>query len=181
MTMEAADAGYLGDRVEGWLASVLESSPPAVQRAAASFSRWAVLQPPGVLVTDLGAGHGRTADFPAAAEFLRAAEDFAAVMVEDRLSRGGDPYVYSVEAVPEVPDEPVSVDLERAVFTVASAGPALARIVQGMSHWQFPALLMLRTAPDTATLKRAVVRGRISGVAGVVISCCDGETVLVSH
>ncbi|MET7994589.1 hypothetical protein ABZU76_27225 [Amycolatopsis sp. NPDC005232] len=167
--------------VEDWLALVLESSPPAVQRAVASFSRWVVLQPPGVLVTDLGAGHGRTADFRAAADFLRGTGDFAAVMVEDRLSRGGDPYVYSVEAVPDVPEEPVSVDLERAVFTVESAGPALAKIVQGMSHWQFPVLLMLRTAPDMTTLKHAVVRGRISDVAGVVISCCDGETVLVSR
>lgn len=102
-------------------------------------------------------------------------------MVEDRLSRAGDSDVYPVDAMPAVPADPVSVDLDVSVFTVACSGSALAGILRGMSHWQFPVLLMLRTTSATAVLKHEVARSRIENVAGVAISCCDGEAILVSR
>lgn len=89
-------------------------------------------------VTDLLRGFGRTADFPAAADFLRATVDFSTVLVEDRLSRAGDPNVYPADEVPAMPADP-------------------------------------------ATLKHDILQGRVRNVAGVVVSCCDGETVLVSR
>ncbi|WP_432853852.1 hypothetical protein ACQPXB_18850 [Amycolatopsis sp. CA-161197] len=180
MKVEPVDVDHLGDRVGAWLQCVLEGSPPAVRRAASSISRWGVLEPQGVRVSDLLRGFGRTADFPAAADFLRATVDFSTVLVEDRLSRAGDPNVYPADEVPAMPADPVSVDLEVSVFTVASSG-ALTGILQGMSHWQFPVLLMVRCAADPATLKHDILQGRVRNVAGVVISCCDGETVLVSR
>ncbi|WP_326834733.1 hypothetical protein VSH64_07355 [Amycolatopsis rhabdoformis] len=175
--MEAIEVSHGDD----WLRRTLESSPPTVRRAVGSFSRWHLLHPDGARVTDLSRSCGRTADFPAAAAHLRAGAAFSTVLVEDRLSRAGDPDVYPADAVRAVPVEPVSLDLGESVFTLASSGHALARILQGMSHWQFPVLLMLQGTPTPASLRQAIADGHLPDVAAAAISCCDGETVLVSR